>query len=120
MCPNEEEEKLLNENKHIADELSKEEQFLLKLMKVPHLEQHLQCIEIKQQFNPRFLSLNKSLQKLRIAVVGIEENPELKQVLVMLLKIGNYLNQGTKKGGLASFTIEFLQQTTMAKGVGKH
>ena len=41
MCPNEEEEKLLNENKHIVDELSKEEQFLLKLMKVPHLEQHL-------------------------------------------------------------------------------
>lgn len=36
--------------------------------------------------------MNKNLQALKKAVVGIEDNPELKNVIVMVLRIGNYLN----------------------------
>ena len=43
-------------------------------------------------FSERFLVLNKNLQNLRLAVMGVEENKELRNVIIMLLKIGNYLN----------------------------
>ena len=38
----------------------------------------------------------------------------------MLLKIGNYLNQGTNKGNATSFQIQLLNSLTLSKGVGKH
>ena len=53
---------------------------------------HLTCLDIKFNFSERFLNLNKSLQDLRKAVVAVEDNEELKQLFVILLKIGNYLN----------------------------
>ena len=71
-------------------------------------------------FSERFLSLNKNLQDLRKAVIGIEDNPELKEVLVMVLKIGNYLNQGTNKGNSISFNISVLPNLKGSKALGQH
>ena len=38
----------------------------------------------------------------------------------MLLKIGNYLNQGTNKGNVLSYQIELVNKLTLSKGVGRH
>ena len=83
---------MLEQNRSIAHELTKEEQFLMKIMTVPGIKAHLQCLEIKFNFAERFLVLNRNLQALRRAVIAIEDNKELRQVFVILLKIGNYLN----------------------------
>ena len=76
----------------MADELTKEEQYLLELIRVPGIKGHLNCLDVKFNFSNRFLNLNKNLQQLRKAVLAVEENEELKQVIVILLKIGNFLN----------------------------
>ena len=78
VIPTPEQEKLLEENRHCAHELSKEEQYLLEILKVPGIGGHLNCMEIKFNFSERFLSVNKSLQGLRKGVFAVEENPELK------------------------------------------
>ena len=45
---------------------------------------------------------------------------ELKQVCIILLKIGNFLNQGTAKGNSVSFNIELFRNLKTAKAVGDH
>ena len=54
------------------------------------------------------------------AVVAVESNPELKQVFVILLKIGNYLNQGSNKGNQVSFNPDLLKSLKNTKAVGNH
>jgi formin 2 len=58
IIPNEEQMKLLEENRTVAEELSKEEQYLLEILRVPGIKAHLQCMEIKFNFSERFLVLN--------------------------------------------------------------
>jgi len=66
------------------------------------------------------LTLNKNLQALRRAVLGIEENEELKHVIIMILKIGNYLNQGSNKGNATNFNVDLLKSMNSTKAVGEH
>ena len=120
IVPEPEQAKLLEDNRAKADELTKEEQYLLEILKVPGIKGHLICLDIKHNFSDRFLNLNKSLQSLRKAVIAVEDNPELKQLFIMLLKIGNFLNQGSAKGNSTSFNIDMLRNLKSAKGVGTH
>ena len=120
MSPNAEEEKVLKENIAISDQLSKQEQFLLQLMKVPNLKGHLSCIMFKICFSANFLKLNDSLKVLKKSIVSIEDNYELEQVFAMILKIGNFLNQGTNKGNVLSFQLSLLNTLSLSKGVGRH
>jgi len=120
IIPEPEQEKLLEAERPKAEELSKEEQYLLEIIKVPGIKGHLDCLEIKFHFSERFLNLNSSLQSLRKAVVGVEDNPQLKQLFIMLLKVGNFLNQGSNKGNSLSFNIDILTNLKQSKGVGVH
>lgn len=92
IMPTQEQEKLLEDNRACASELTKEEQYLLEILRVPGIKGHLNCLEVKFSFSNNFLNLNTSLQSLRKAVIGVEDNEELRQVFLILLKIGNYLN----------------------------
>lgn len=62
IIPDNETTKMLEENRSIAHELTKEEQFLMKIITVPGIKSHLECLEIKFNFTDRFLTLNDSLQ----------------------------------------------------------
>lgn len=61
VIPDDETIKVLEQNRSIATELTKEEQFLLHILTVPGIKSHLECLEIKFNFTDRFLVLNKSL-----------------------------------------------------------
>ena len=103
MAPNEEEAKTLEENKAIASELSEQEQFLIQLIKVPRLNCHIECMLFKITFSPKFLKLNSGLIQLRACINAVKDNYELDMIVAMILKIGNFLNQGTNKGNSSSF-----------------
>ena len=92
MVPLPEDLQILEDNRAIAKELTKEEQYLMKICQVPGIKSHLDSLEVKFSFSDRFLSMNKYLQQLKSAWVAVRDNAELKQVILMLLKIGNYLN----------------------------
>ena len=91
---------------------------MLDIMRVPGLQGHLSCLEVKFNFSNQFLILNSNLQSLSKAVQGVEDNPELRQVFLILLKVGNYLNQGTGKGNALSFNLELLSNLKNSKAVG--
>lgn len=98
MIPAADEIQLLEENREKANELTKEEQYLIEILIVPGIKAHLDVLVIKNNFGEQFLNCNVYLKQLRAAIVGVKDNQALKDVMVMLLKIGNYLNQGSKKG----------------------
>jgi hypothetical protein len=50
----------------------------------------------------------------------VKDNEELKKVMLMLLKIGNYLNQGSKKGNQVSFNIDLLSNLKGSRALGTH
>ena len=49
-------------------------------------------ILFRMQFDAKYLSYDANLQILKRGVESIRDNMELKQVFVMVLKIGNFLN----------------------------
>jgi len=65
------------------------------------------------------LVFNNFVTIIKNALESVRDNQELKEILVILLKMGNYLNYGTKKGGATSFTIDLFSRLQMTKGVGK-
>jgi len=120
MVPLPEDIQILEDNRAIAKELTKEEQYLMAICQVPGIKSHLDSLEVKFSFSDRFLSMNKYLQQLKSAWVAVRDNAELKQVILMLLKIGNYLNQGSKKGNQVSFNVDLLTNLKSSKALGSH
>jgi hypothetical protein len=47
--------------------------------------------------------MNKNLTTLESAIKGIRDNVQLKEVIALILRIGNYLNYGTNKGKALGF-----------------
>ena len=52
----------------------------------------------KNRFDTEYIDLNKNLITLNSSVKGIRDNDKMKEVFVLILKTGNYLNYGTNKG----------------------
>lgn len=52
----------------------------------------------KNKFDYEYTDLNKNLESLFSAAKGIKDNEYLKEIITMILKVGNYLNFGTNKG----------------------
>jgi len=76
------------------------------MMQIPGLNNRLSCLAFKLQFSYEFLDFNKHSESLKKAMILIRDGAELKQLIVIMLKIGNYLNFGTKKGSASSFTLD--------------
>ena len=120
MIPSLEIQKQLEDNRASFYQLTTQEQYLLEILRLPGITAHMQCLEIKTEFSERFLQLNKNLTNLRAAVLGVENNKEFRNVIVMILKIGNYLNQGTNKGNSVSFSVELFNNLKLNKATGAH
>lgn len=59
------------------------------------------------------------MEAINQALTGIRDNSKLKEIITMVLKIGNYLNFGTNKGKAVGFQMELLLQLSNIKSVGK-
>lgn len=73
----------------------------------------------KNKFDTEYTDMNKNLEALKSAVTGIRDNKNLKELITMILKVGNYLNYGTNKGKAQGFQMELLLQLSNIKGVSK-
>lgn len=62
----------------------------------------------RNKFDYDYTDMNKNLVTLNSAVKGIRDNEKLKEIFVLILKIGNYLNFGTNKGKALGFHMDLL------------
>jgi hypothetical protein len=102
VCATEEERKLIGENAERILELSPQEQFMHKMFNVPGIEKRLECLLFKVVFDEHFVTFNRNLEYLKLAHKSIG-SPLIMELIAFLLKVGNYLNQGTPKGNSVSF-----------------
>ena len=84
-------------------------------MLIPKVHNRLNCLAFKLSFADDFLVFNKYVVSLKDAMLLIRDSGELKQLIVIMLKIGNYLNFGTKKGSASNFTLELFGKLSMTK-----
>lgn len=73
------------------------------MIQVPSLNERLECMMFKNKFDYEFTEMKKNMEAIISAYKGIRDNQRLKEIITMILKVGNYLNFGTGKGKAQGF-----------------
>ncbi|VYS66196.1 unnamed protein product [Arabidopsis thaliana] len=107
-CPTKEEMKLLKNYTGDKATLGKCEQYFLELMKVPGVESKLRVFSFKIQFGTQIKELNKGLNAVNSACEEIRTSQKLKEIMKIILCLGNILNQGTARGSAVGFKLDSL------------
>ena len=72
---------------------------LLELTKIEHFKEHMQCLFIKSQFQEQADVLKKILNVCILAVQQMKDSQRFKIMLTVILKMGNFMNGGSRRGG---------------------
>ncbi|CAH1451241.1 unnamed protein product [Lactuca virosa] len=107
-CPTKQEMELLKNYTGDKDLLEKCNQFLLKLMKVPHVGSKLRVFRLKIQFDTQLSEFKKSLNTVNSACNEIKTCVKLKEIMKRNMYLGNTLNQETAKGDAVGFKLDSL------------
>ncbi|XP_059441696.1 formin-like protein 20 [Corylus avellana] len=111
-CPTKEEMELLKGYTGDMENLGKCEQYFLELMKVPRVESKLRVFSFKIQFSSQISEFKKSLNTVNSACEEVRKSVKLKEVMKLILLIGNTLNQGTARGSAIGFKLDSLLKLT--------
>ncbi|GBG25868.1 Protein kinase, putative [Hondaea fermentalgiana] len=100
--------------------LTRVEQFVYEMSKIPRLRQRLQCVFVEMSFERQSESLQESISKYESAVRQLRDSKGWKQLLHLALTAGNYVNSGNKStGGAWGFEISTgLQKLAQSKATG--
>ncbi|EFH62937.1 hypothetical protein ARALYDRAFT_893632 [Arabidopsis lyrata subsp. lyrata] len=107
-CPTKEEMELLESYSGDKATLGKCDQYFLELMKVPGVESKLRVFSFKIQFGTKITELNKGLNVVNSACKEVRTSEKLKEILKIILCLGNIMNQGTAKGSAVGFKLDSL------------
>lgn len=81
------------------------EKFALELDKVPQLEQRVSAFDFKVSFDLRKADIKPGIEALRQGCKEVLECKRLPILLEVVLELGNFLNEGTPRGGVFGFKI---------------
>ncbi|OCT95605.1 hypothetical protein XELAEV_18013293mg [Xenopus laevis] len=108
--PTEAEVKMLRqyerERKPLED-LSNEDRFMMLFSKVERLSQRMSIMTFLGNFNENLQLLTPQLNAVIAASVSIKSSPKLKQMLEIILALGNYMNS-SKRGSVYGFKLQSL------------
>ncbi|CAI9281467.1 unnamed protein product [Lactuca saligna] len=110
-CPTKQEMELLKNYTGDKDLLEKCNQFLLKLMKVPHVGSKLRVFRLKVQFDNQLSEFKKSLNTVNSACNEIKTSVKLKEIVKRIMYLGNTLNQETAGVGFRIDSLLKLSDT---------
>ncbi|KAL7605975.1 hypothetical protein Lser_V15G18424 [Lactuca serriola] len=105
-CPTKQEMKLLMNYTGDKDLMEKCNQFLLKLMKAPHVGSKLRVFRLKIQFDTQLSEFKKSLNTVNSACDEIKTSVKLKEIMKRIMYLGNTLNQETARGDAVGFKLD--------------
>jgi len=86
------------------------ERWFLKIKEYPGLEPRLECLEYLLMFEDIVLDVQPFIQCAYYALKQINTSPKLKAIMRLILKIGNYMNGGTQRGGAYGYTFNSLEK----------
>ena len=96
-------------------QLSGEDQFLMKLMEVPRLNDRLDIVIWASDFPLRFDELAPVVNKCYDLFYQLLQSTRFEKALMYALSIGNYVNSGTNRGGAHGVKISSLAKLADAK-----
>ncbi|WVQ93958.1 hypothetical protein IAU59_001036 [Kwoniella sp. CBS 9459] len=119
MLPTPEEAEKLRSFGGDASKLSKPDLYFREISRVPHLKLRLETMVFRRRFAMMMAEIMPDLMVLQSAIEGIRLSDKLREVLRVVLALGNKLNGGTFRGNAAGFQLEALlkmRDTRTAKG----
>lgn len=90
--------------------LGKAEVFVKALGEVKLLSQHLDFLLLRATFENQMQEIESPINILISGFKSLKESACLKEALTLVLRLGNYINGGTTRGGAYGFKLEFLSK----------
>uniref|UniRef100_A0A3P9JPL9 Formin-like 1a n=1 Tax=Oryzias latipes TaxID=8090 RepID=A0A3P9JPL9_ORYLA len=89
------------------DELTHEDQFILRFGKIPRLNQRINTLTFMGNFPDTIKRLQPQLNSIIAASMSIKSSAKLKKILEIVLAFGNYMNS-SKRGAAYGFRLQSL------------
>lgn len=96
------------------------DRYMYEISTIPRFEQRLRCLHIIRTFHDRVEALLPHIQVVSKASSSMQGNKRFRQVLTIVLAIGNYLNCGKRNGNAYGFELGALNKLTDVKNVTRN
>ncbi|XP_074036306.1 formin protein cappuccino isoform X2 [Leptinotarsa decemlineata] len=91
--------------------LDKPEQFLYELSEISHFAERISCLMFQVEFDDSISTIGHTLTNIKSTCDYLVNSAELKEVLAIILTLGNYMNGGNMSRGQADgFGLEILSK----------
>ncbi|XP_065668594.1 protein diaphanous homolog 1 isoform X2 [Hydra vulgaris] len=101
----------------IYDELNQAEQFALQMAAIPRLDQRLNCMKSRIDFNEILNDIKPDIANTIEAAKELRNGKKWAKFLELLLLTGNYMNAGTKNSQAYGFDLSLLTKVGNTKSV---
>lgn len=115
LIPNHEEMGLLHEYTGEKERLGKIEQLFLELGSVTNIGDMIRAWEIQLGFKQRVAETRETVETFSRACLQVKDSAALKQLLKVILAVGNYLNGTSARGGAYGFKLDLLNKIGTVK-----
>ncbi|XP_023368584.1 disheveled-associated activator of morphogenesis 2 [Otolemur garnettii] len=105
---------LLEEHKHEIERMARADRFLYEMSRIDHYQQRLQALFFKKKFQERLTEAKPKVEAILLASRELIRSKRLKQMLEIVLAIGNFMNKG-QRGGAYGFRVASLNKIADTK-----
>nr|XP_045011918.1 disheveled-associated activator of morphogenesis 2 isoform X2 [Jaculus jaculus] len=105
---------LLEEHKHEIERMARADRFLYEMSRIDHYQQRLQALFFKKKFQERLAEAKPKVEAILLASRELTQSKHLKQMLEVVLAIGNFMNKG-QRGGAYGFRVASLNKIADTK-----
>ncbi|XP_050643525.1 disheveled-associated activator of morphogenesis 2 isoform X1 [Macaca thibetana thibetana] len=105
---------LLEEHKHEIERMARADRFLYEMSRIDHYQQRLQALFFKKKFQERLAEAKPKVEAILLASRELVLSKRLRQMLEVILAIGNFMNKG-QRGGAYGFRVASLNKIADTK-----
>ncbi|XP_032195720.1 disheveled-associated activator of morphogenesis 2 isoform X1 [Mustela erminea] len=105
---------LLEEHKHEIERMARADRFLYEMSRIDHYQQRLQALFFKKKFQERLAEAKPKVEAILLASQELIRSKRLRQMLEVVLAIGNFMNKG-QRGGAYGFRVASLNKIADTK-----
>jgi len=98
------------------EQLDEASRFVVAVHDIPMLLERLQFHQFRLSSDESIHQIRKQLAQLNDALHQVQQSERLARILILVLKAGNVLNDGTDRGNASAFHIDSLAVLTMLRG----
>ncbi|KAI1302148.1 hypothetical protein EDD11_005716 [Mortierella claussenii] len=104
-----------NASEEVKLTLGRPEAFFVEMLKIERYQQRLEGLKFKVTFQSLLDGVNESIAAIKVASKGLKEAKHFKELLNLILMLGNYMNGGGHNGGAFGFKIASINKLVDTK-----